>query len=181
MSAQGLGTSDWGLFKVTYSEIILPEFDEEMAKTRSVLERVPEDKLDWKPHPKSNTIGWNANHLADLASWVPVTLNESEFDFAPVDSPGYQLPNLRTRRELLELFDRNVATARAAIADFKDEQVNQPWTLKQGGNVLFTMPKGAVLRSFCLNHNVHHRAILCVYLRLNDIAVPGMYGPSGDE
>jgi uncharacterized damage-inducible protein DinB len=166
---------------MTYAEMTLPEFDEEMAKTRKVLERVPEDKVDWKPHPKSNTIGWNANHLADLPRWVSVTLNHSEFDFAPVDGPRYQLPTLRTSRELVELFDRNVAEARRAIAEASDEDVMKPWSLKQAGTVLFTMPKAVCLRSFGFNHMIHHRAILCVYLRLNDVAVPGMYGPSGDE
>lgn len=166
---------------MTFSEMILPEFDQEMANTRKVLERVPEDKLDWQPHPKSHTIGWNANHLADIPNWVPVTLTQSSFDFAPVGGEPYKLPSFKTRKEILDLFDRNVAAARKAIAEFKDADVGAMWSLLQGGNVLMTMPRSAVLRSFVLNHIVHHRAILCVYLRLNDVPVPGMYGPSGDE
>lgn len=166
---------------MTYSELTLPEFDQEMASTRKVLERLPEDKFDWKPHPKSQTIGWNANHLADLPSWAVVTLTQPSFDFAPVGGEPYKLPELKTRKELLELFDQNVAKARAAIAAVKDEDMGVSWSLLQGGNVFLTMPRTAVMRGFVINHIVHHRAILTVYLRLNDIPVPGMYGPSGDE
>jgi uncharacterized damage-inducible protein DinB len=164
-----------------YSETILPEFDREMANTRKVLERVPEDKMDWKAHPKSNTIGWNANHLTEIPGWVEGTLTQPSWDFAPTEGEQYQSPNAKTRRELLEVFDRNVAAARKAIAAVKDEETMQPWSLLQGGKPLFTMPRAAVIRGFVLNHLIHHRAILCVYLRLNDIPVPGLYGPSGDE
>lgn len=164
-----------------YAEMILPEFDQEMASTRKVLERIPEDKLEWKAHPKSHTIGWNANHVADIPIWLVMVLTKSSLDIAPVGAPPYQSPNLATRREILELFDRNVAAARQAITNVKDEDVGKPWSLEQGGKPIFTMPKGAVVRSMVLNHLIHHRAHLCVYLRLNNIPVPGMYGPSGDE
>jgi uncharacterized damage-inducible protein DinB len=164
-----------------YADAILPEFDQEMANTRKVLERVPEDKLDWKPHAKSHTIGWNANHLASLPQWASMTLTTSELDIAPVGGPRYESPNFRTRKEILDTFDNNVAAARKAIAAAADGDVAKPWSLLSGGQKIFTMPRAAVLRSFVLNHIVHHRAILCVYLRLNDVPVPGMYGPSGDE
>jgi uncharacterized damage-inducible protein DinB len=164
-----------------YAESILPEFDQEMANTRKVLERVPEDKLDWRAHPKSNTIGWNANHLAEMPGWVEGTLTQPSWDVAPPGGGGYQSPKLMTRKEILDVFDRNVAAARKAIAAVKDEDVMQPWSLLQGGKALFTMPRAAVIRGFVLNHMIHHRAILCVYLRLNNVPVPGMYGPSGDE
>jgi uncharacterized damage-inducible protein DinB len=166
---------------MSYAETILPEFDHEMASTRKVLERIPEDRLDWQPHPKSHTIGWNANHLADIPSWVQSVLTSSSLDVAPADGAPYQSPKLAARQEILDLFDRNVAAAREALAAAKDEQVAQPWSLLQTGQPIFTMPKAAVIRSFVLNHMIHHRAILCVYLRLNDVPVPGMYGPSGDE
>jgi uncharacterized damage-inducible protein DinB len=166
---------------MTYGQSILPEFEQEMASTRKVLERVPEDKLDWRPHPKSNTIGWNANHLAEIPGWVAGTLAALEWDIAPPGGPAYQSPNLRTRREILELFDKNVASARQALAAVKDDEIDKTWSLLQAGKPLNTMPRRAVIRSFVLNHLIHHRAILCVYLRLNDIPVPGMYGPSGDE
>lgn len=159
----------------------LPEFDHEMASTRKVLERIPDDKLEWKAHPKSNTIGWNANHLADLPGWGTSILTQPGFDFAPLDGPRYQTPSLKSTKEILELFDRNVANARKALAEVKDESMNDEWTLRGGERVIFTMPRSAVVRSFLLNHIIHHRAILAVYLRLNDIPVPGLYGPSGDE
>ncbi len=159
-----------------YADTILPEFDQEMANTRKVLERVPDDKFDWKAHPKSNTIGWNANHLAEIPGWVEGTLTKDSWEIE-----GYESPKLKTRQAVLELFDRNVATARKAIAAVQDEEMGKMWSLVHGGKPLFTMPRSAVIRSFVLNHAIHHRAILCVYLRLNDIPVPGMYGPSGDE
>jgi uncharacterized damage-inducible protein DinB len=166
---------------MTYAEGILPEFDQEMASTRKVLERVPEDKLDWRAHPKSNTIGWNANHLAEIPGWVEGVLTAPSWDFAPVGGEPYQSPKLTSRREILNLFDRNVGAARRAIATVKDEEMGKMWSLLQAGKPLFTLPRAAMIRSFVLNHLIHHRAHLCVYLRLNDIPVPGMYGPSGDE
>jgi uncharacterized damage-inducible protein DinB len=146
-----------------------------------VLERIPDDKLDWQPHPKSHTIGWNANHVADLPNWLVVTLTTPSLDFAPVGGERYPFPKLASRGEILEFFDRNVAAARKAITEVKDEQLGEPWTLLNGGQPIFTMPRYAVVRGVVLNHLMHHRAHLCVYLRLNDIPVPGMYGPSGDE
>jgi uncharacterized damage-inducible protein DinB len=166
---------------MSIAERMLPEFDHEMASTRKVLERVPEDKMDWKAHPKSHTIGWNAGHLADLPKWAVVTMTQSQLDFAPVGGQRYELPKLSTRKEILDYFDGNVAAARKAIAEAKDEDMMKMWTLLSGGKTIFTMPRAAVLRSMVMNHSIHHRAILCVYLRLNDIPVPGMYGPSGDE
>ena len=166
---------------MSYAETLLPEFDQEMANTRKVLERIPDDKLDWKPHPKSNTIGWNANHVVDLVNWVVESLTKPSLDVAPVGGEPYQFPKLASRQEILELFDRNVAAARKAITEAKDEDMGQPWTLSQAGQVFFTMPRSAVVRGTVLNHLIHHGAHLCVYLRLNDVPVPGMYGPSGDE
>jgi uncharacterized damage-inducible protein DinB len=166
---------------MTYAETILPEFDRETANTRKVLERVPEDKLDWQAHPKSHTIGWNANHLAEIPGWVEGMLTMSSWDIAPVGGKPYQSPKLTTRQAILDLFDRNVAAARKAIATVKGDELAQPWSLVNAGTPLFTMPRAAVMRGFVLNHLIHHRAILCVYLRLNDIPVPGMYGPSGED
>lgn len=166
---------------MTYAETILPEFDQEMASTRRVLERLPEDKLEWQAHPKSHTIGWNANHIADLPSWATMTVKADSFDFNPPGGTRFQLPTLTGRQELLDLFDRNVAEARAALAAVTDDDIASPWSLFNGGETLFTMPRAAVIRTFVMNHIIHHRAILCVYLRLNDVPVPGMYGPSGDE
>ncbi len=166
---------------MTYAEMLLPEFDQEMASTRKVLERIPDDKLDWQPHPKSHTIGWNANHLANLPDWLVHALNSTSLDTAPVGGEPFRLPNLGSRAEILESFDHNVAAARAALVAATDEEMGCTWTLLRAGNPIFSMPRSTIVRSFVLNHIVHHRAILCVYLRLNDIPVPGMYGPSGDE
>jgi len=166
---------------MSYAERMLPEFDQEMASTRKVLERIPDDKLDWRAHPKSNTIGWNANHLADLPHWVVETLGKPALDISPVDGPRYESPKETSRQKILSVFDRNVAEARQALKAATDEQLNQNWTLLAAGQPIFTMPRSAVLRSFVLNHSIHHRAHLCVYLRLNNIPVPGLYGPSGEE
>ena len=166
---------------MNYAETILPEFDREMANTRKVLERVPEHHLDWPPpaHPTLHTIGWNANHLAEILGWVEGNFMAPSWDFAPIGGEVYQAPTLTSRREILDLFDRNVAAARRAIAGVRDDQLTEPWSLLHGGTVIFTMPRGMAIRTFILNHLIHHRAILCVYLRLNDIAIPGMYDPSG--
>jgi uncharacterized damage-inducible protein DinB len=166
---------------MSYAKLIGPEFDQEMASTRKVLERVPDDKLQWRPHPKSNTIGWNANHLAEMPGWVVHTLAASSLDIAPVGGPAYQSPKGASRQEILAVFDKNVAAAREALAAATDEALEQNWSLLKGGQTMFAMPRRAVIRSFVINHIIHHRAVLCVYLRLNDIPVPGMYGPSGDE
>ena len=166
---------------MNYAEMILPEFDREMANTRKVLERVPEDRLDWQAQAKSHTIGWNANHLAEILGWVEGILTAPSWDIAPIGGELYQSPKLTSRQEILDLFDRNLAAARKAIAAVNDDQMTQPWSLLKAGTPLFTMPRGMMMRRFVLNHLIHHRAILCVYLRLNNIPVPGMYDPSGDE
>ena len=167
---------------MSYADTILPEFNEEMANTRKVLERIPDDKLDWTCHPKSRTIGWNANHLAEIPSWVPGTLSGTSWDFAPPGGERYQMPALTTRKEILALFDRNVADARAAIAAVRDDaDMDVPWTLLEGGREIATMPRSVVIRNLIISHMIHHRAHLLVYLRLNEIPVPGLYGPSGDE
>jgi uncharacterized damage-inducible protein DinB len=166
---------------MSYAEALLPEFDREMANTRKVLERVPDDKFDWQAHPKSHTIGWNASHVADLPNWLVMTLTTPSLDIAPVGGPRYEFRTSGSRQDVLDRFDRNVEAARKALTEVKDDAMNEPWTLLQAGETIFTMPRSAVVRWMVMNHLIHHRAHLCVYLRLNDIPVPGMYGPSGDE
>jgi uncharacterized damage-inducible protein DinB len=163
------------------SESILPEFDQEMANTRKTLERVPDEKLGWKPHPKSGTMGWLANHVATMVGWSVETMTTDSFDVNPPGGSPVQMPQTNSRKELLEVFDGGVSKARAAIAAASDEQMMQPWSLLAGGKPMFTMPRIAVLRTFVMNHTIHHRAQLGVYLRLNDIPVPSVYGPSADE
>jgi len=163
------------------SDGLLPEFDQEMAGTRKTLERVPEEKFDWKPHEKSTALGGLATHLANLPWWAVITIEQDSLDLAPPGAPPPRIEPARSRQEVLEAFDRNVAAARAAIAGASDGEWLKPWTLLSGGNEIMTLPKLAVLRSFVLNHNIHHRAQLGVYLRLNDVPVPSLYGPTADE
>jgi uncharacterized damage-inducible protein DinB len=163
------------------SEAVLPEFDHEMANTRKTLERIPEDKFGWKPHEKSMTLGRLATHVAEIPGYIQEILQTESFDFAPPGAPPYQPMTAGSRAEVLELFDRNRGAARAAIAAPGDAQWMVPWTLLNGGTVVFSLPRFAVLRGMVMSHIVHHRAQLGVYLRLNDIAVPALYGPSADE
>ena len=163
------------------NQALLGEFDQEMANTRKTLERVPEDKFSWKPHAKSGTMIWLAGHVAHLPGWAKETLERDSFDTAPPGQPAFQAEVPKSRKELLEVFDRSVAAGRAALSKASDEHLTKPWTLLAGGETVFTMPRIAVFRSFVMNHLIHHRAQLGVYLRLNDIAVPAIYGPSADE
>jgi uncharacterized damage-inducible protein DinB len=159
------------------AQAILPEFDQEMGNTRKTLERVPDNKWDYKPHTKSGTMGWYAGHLANLASWPIFTIGHDELDL----SQPFDMPSTKNRQEVLAVFDKNVAEARKAIAGASDQELMKTWTLKKGGQTLMALPKVAVLRAFVMNHIIHHRGQLTVYLRLNDIPVPALYGPSGDE
>lgn len=163
---------------MSISDVLIPEFDQEMSTTRRLLERVPTDKFGWKPHDKSMEMGRLASHLATLPGWTGVTLNTPELDFAT--SP-YNPPKATTAEELLAIFDQEVAQARAGLAAAKDETFFEPWTLRNGDHKIFTLPKAAVMRSFVISHIIHHRGQLSVYLRLNDIPVPSIYGPSADE
>jgi uncharacterized damage-inducible protein DinB len=166
---------------VNIAQSILPEFDQEMAGTRKTLERIPDDKLDWKAHAKSNSIGWVGSHLVEIPEWVVGTLTQDFWDFSPPGAEPYRTPILASRQEMLDAFDKNVAAARRAIESTSDEAFQKDWSLLWSGQTIFTMPRVAVIRSFVVNHMIHHRAILTVYLRLNDIPVPALYGPSGDE
>lgn len=166
---------------MAFSDMLLPEFDQEMAGARTTLERVPENRFKWRPHPKSFAMGWLAGHLANIPEWGTLTIARDELDLAPGGKPMEQQPPPASRADLLAVFDRKAAEARAAIAGASDEDLMKPWSLLQNGKTLFTMPKLTVLRSFVLNHLIHHRAQLGVYLRLNDVPVPALYGPSADE
>lgn len=163
------------------AQSMLPEFDQEMANTRKTLERVPEGKFDWKPHPKSGSMVWLAGHVANLPSWINITFDQDSLDLEPGGvQPAPPAPPKSTA-ELLAMFDKNLAAARKSLAGVSDEHLMKPWTLLKNGKALLTLPRIAVLRGFILNHMIHHRAQLCVYLRLNDVPVPGLYGPSADE
>ena len=163
------------------SQTLLPEFDHEMANTRKTLERVPDDKFAWKPHDKSMSLGGLATHLANIPSWTANTFDQDELDIAPVGAPPFRLEEAKSRADLLAAFDKNVASARAALEAASDENWQGKWSLLSGGNRIFTLPRTAVMRGFIMSHSIHHRAQLGVYLRLLDVPVPSIYGPSADE
>jgi uncharacterized damage-inducible protein DinB len=162
---------------MTMSEMLLPEFDQEMANTRKTLERIPEDKFDWAPHQKSMTLGRLAGHVAELPTYATTTIQTDSLDL----STGEYKPLVAaSRQQVLEAFDKNAAAARAAIAG-TNGHLSKTWSLFYQGKPIFSMPRAAVLRSKVMNHLIHHRAQLGVYLRLNEVPVPSLYGPSADE
>jgi uncharacterized damage-inducible protein DinB len=160
---------------------ILAEFNHEMANTRKVLERVPEEQAGWKPHPKSYSLGELAMHIANMPHWAVVTMEKDELDFDPPGGKKMPRPAFNTRKAMLEFFDDNVGKAVGAIADTSDDDMKASWALKNRGVEVFKLPRVAVLRSFVMNHMIHHRGQLTVYLRLKNVALPAIYGSSADE
>jgi uncharacterized damage-inducible protein DinB len=159
------------------SQSMLPEFDQEMKTTRRVLERVDAGKFGWKPHDKSFPFGSLATHIAQLAGWGTMILGENGLDIGG----DFPRPQIESTQDILDMFDKNVAATRAALAAASDEDLMKPWTLSKNGHEIFTLPKVAVVRTMVFNHVIHHRGQLSVYLRLNDIPVPSIYGPTADE
>jgi uncharacterized damage-inducible protein DinB len=162
---------------MAFADFMLPEFDHEMATTRKLLERVPDDRLSWKPHAKSYSLGQLAQHVAGIPWWGYMTLAHPEIDlevYPPPEEAG-------SRAAILASFEKNAAKAREALAGVTDGELLAPWSLKKGDETMFTMPKATVWRSFVMNHLVHHRGQLSVYLRQQDVPLPSMYGPSADE
>ncbi len=159
---------------------LLPEFDQEMANTRKVLERIPDDKLDWQPHEKSMSFRSLGTHTANMLHWGLVTITEDSFDYAPGGEVMKEEP-AESVQDLLSKFDANVTAMRGALETASDEALMQSWALLNNGEEVFKMPRIAVLRGMILNHVVHHRGQLTVYLRLNDLPLPAIYGPSADE
>ena len=160
---------------MTMSRTLLPEFEQEMKSTRRVLERVPSEKGTWKPHTKSFSLGHLAQLVAWMPGWITNALRETALDLARY--PGYSYESTAT---LLAMFDRNVAEARDAISSTPDADWGASWSLKHGDRVLMTLPRAAVVRQH-VNHLIHHRGQLTVYLRLLDVPVPSVYGPTADE
>ena len=160
---------------MSIAETLLPEFDVEMTSTRRVIERVPTDKGQWKPHPKSFSLGHLAQLVAGMPGWITNAVRETQLDLAAY--PGY---SYEKTEDLVKSFDRHVADARKALASSKDSDYSVPWSLKHGDRVILTMPRGAVVRQH-ISHLVHHRGQLTVYLRLIDVPVPSIYGPTADE
>lgn len=160
---------------MTLAELFLPELDREMARTRKVLEKAPADKLDWRPGEGMHTIGWNANHIADLVGWTREIIAKDEFDMAPLEGPKPEPLALTDPREIVAAFDKHVNDARLAIQEATDAVFAEPWSLKSGGQTLFTIGKGECVRTWVLNHTVHHRAILSVYLRMVGVELTPVY------
>lgn len=163
------------------TELLLPEFDNEMTVTRRILERVPDGKGEWKPHEKAFPMGHLAQLVARLPSWVNMTLEQTEFDIAPPGGSGFPGYSFESTATLLALFDSNVKGARPVLERATDEELMVPWTFKRAGQALFTQPRYHMLRGMVLNHIVHHRAQLGTYLRIIDEKVPQMYGPTADD
>ena len=162
------------------AEIVAAAFldlDSELKNTRRVLERVPEDKLGWKPHAKSMSLGELAFHVAALPTFFIVAVRATEHDLAGWTKPA----DPTTTAEIVQKFDETSAEARKAMSELRDDALGEPWSLRRGEQTFFTIPRAAILRTVALNHIIHHRAQLIVYLRMLDVPIPGLYGPSADE
>jgi uncharacterized damage-inducible protein DinB len=161
-------------------EALIPEFDHEMATTRRLLERVPDQEFEWRPHERSMTLGRLAAHIANIPYWCSLMLETTVFDLdsLPPDSER-QLP--QSSSAVVKEFDAKAGAARGKLAMAIDAELLTPWTLKKGGQEVFTMPRISALRSFVMNHIIHHRGQLSVYLRLKNVPLPSIYGPTADE
>jgi uncharacterized damage-inducible protein DinB len=160
------------------TDTLLPEFDQEMKGTRRVLERVPDGRMDWKPHEKSMALGRLATHLAEIPQWTVNSLTKDGLDFDP---KTFKPVILGTTAEILALFDANLAKSRDVLARTSDTDFALPWSLRMMGKEMFAGTRGTTYRTFCLSHMIHHRAQLGVYLRLLGVPVPGLYGPTADD
>lgn len=165
---------------MSIADSLLPEYDHELATTRRVLERVPEAEFGWKPHPKSMTLGQLAGHVANIPFWLSATIDAPFYDLTAGDKEA-TLEAPASRDLLLKQFDEKVRKARASLANASDAELMAPWSLKHGGTEIFSLPRVAAVRSFVMNHMIHHRGQLSVYLRLKDVPVPPIYGPTADE
>ena len=160
-------------------DMLLPEYDQEMANTRKLLERLPEQISDYKPHTKSMPLNRLAGHVAELPGWAKETFTKEVLEF---DMDNFVPFTPKTRQEVLDTFDTNSKAGREALAAANDEAFGVIWSLKNTkGDTIFSMPRAACYRGMVMSHMIHHRAQLGVYLRLNEIEIPGMYGPSADE
>ena len=163
------------------ADALAAELQHEAKITRSLIARVPDDKASWKPHAKSMSLGELAIHLANIESYGVAVATKPELNFVAVEGSGITRDKWSSRDEALELFDRNVEAALHAVSALPDPRLREPWTLRAGDHVVFTLPRVVAWRTFVMSHQIHHRGQLSVYLRLNDIAVPPIYGPSADE
>jgi uncharacterized damage-inducible protein DinB len=166
-----------GETQLSISQSLLPEYDIEMANTRKILQLVPESQFAYKPHQKSMSLGRLAGHVAELPGWTKDTMEKEVLNLGS-DMKPYQPASLA---ELLTKFDQHVAVGRELLANASDADFMVNWTMNFEGNPIVSMPRVSVIRTWVMNHTIHHRAQLGVYLRLNDVEFPGMYGPSADE
>jgi uncharacterized damage-inducible protein DinB len=160
------------------ADAVLSEFDNEMATTRKMIERFPEDKVEWRPHETCMKLGRLAGHVAELAGWVVTTMNQDKLELDPASFTPYILTS---RADGVKKFDETVKNARALIDGASDEMFRKPWTFVAMGHEVFTLPKIAVYRSFVMNHLIHHRGQLAAFYRIAGVPIPSMYGPSKDE
>lgn len=160
------------------NDALLAELQHELATTRTCLERVPTETFDWKPHEKSFSMGKLTSHIAEMCNWLKTTLETDELDFSTGEYTPFEA---NSSEELLQFFDAGVATATESLKNISDEELFKHWKMRNGDEVYFDMPRIQVLRGFIFSHMIHHRGQLSVYLRLNDIPVPSIYGPSADE
>jgi uncharacterized damage-inducible protein DinB len=163
------------------AESMAAEFDHEIENTRRVLERVPTEDFGWTPHEKSFTLGKLATHVAALPGWATFTFTTDELDIAPVNGAPLEQPKCSSTQDLLDTLARESATVRQTLLTMSDEDLRKPWSLKAGGKTLMTLPKIATYRGMVMNHLIHHRGQLTMYLRLRGIPLPAIYGPSADE
>jgi uncharacterized damage-inducible protein DinB len=164
---------------MAFKEALLAEFDHEIGSTRRLLERVPDAQLRWKPHEKSYSLGDLSGHIANLSTWMNRILESTDFDLATAADARPSSP--ASTHETLQRLDLNAKSARATLAAQTDASLLAAWTLKNAGREVFTMPRASVLRSFVFNHLIHHRGQLTVYLRLQNVPLPSLYGPTADE
>ena len=168
----------FGSEKMAIAESLLAEFEQESGPTRKFLERVPEDKLTWKAHEKSMTVGQLAMHMASFPGGVAQLAMQGEFQIPDFNRPN---PQPQSVKEILGALDESITTVRSVLSKATDEQLAAPWKMKKGEKVVLEIPRAAFLRTILLNHWYHHRGQLGVYLRLLGAKVPATYGPSGDE
>ena len=166
---------------MTLAEILTGELDHEMATTRKLLARVPEKAASWKPHAKSMSMGDLAQHIVNMVLYTEPIFAADRLDFADPGTAKYNSPKFETTAKLVEMFDRNLGIARKAISGASDETLRGKWSLVAGPRTVFTMPRVAVVRGFINSHIIHHRGQLSVYLRMNDVPLPPIYGPTADE
>jgi uncharacterized damage-inducible protein DinB len=166
---------------MSIAQLFLPQFDHEMATTRTILERIPEDKLSWAPAPGLITLGRLAGHIAEMPVWGTMIVNMNSLDFSPGNRSIYEPLEVTSQKQLLDAFDTNVALARDAIGSAPDRALVENWQLLSNGKSLFDKPRIDVLATMMMNHIIHHRGQLTVYYRMNGVSVPGLYGPSLDE